>query len=88
MITGDVETSMGMERRMLQPAEIEKRELVRRSVFLKQDGLEGTKLKDLEIEYRRPGDGIAPNEWEQLSSGTLKRAVKVGEKLQMSDLII
>lgn len=84
----DVETSMGMERRVLKTAEIAKRELVRRSVFLTKDALEGTNLKDLEIEYRRPGDGIAPNEWEQMSSGTLKRTVKAGKKLKMSDLLI
>ena len=69
----DVETAMGIGRRIMQPEELNKRTSIRRSVFLVEDALKGTPVKKLKIEFRRPGDGITPPEWEKLSFGTSKK---------------
>ena len=82
----DVETAMGIARRIMQPEELNKRTSIRRSVFLVEDALKGTPVKKLKIEFRRPGDGITPPEWEKLSFGNIKRDLKSGEKIQFKDI--
>ena len=82
----NLEIAMGSHRRVMQPIEIDQRQMIRRSVFLTKDAPKGTNIKDLKIDFRRPGDGISPKEWELLSGVTLKRGVKAGEKLLNNDL--
>lgn len=59
-----VETAMGSTRRVMTDAEKKNRQKVRRSAFVRSPHEQGTQIANLDIEFRRPGGGIAPDEWE------------------------
>ena len=82
----DVESAMGIGRRVMLAEEKEKRVMARRSVFLVEDAKKGTSISDLKIDYRRPGDGIAPDEWVKLKTGRLKADLASDTKLSLRDL--
>ena len=82
----DVETAMGQNRRVLYPEEREKRKNVRRSAFLKHAVNKGSELKLEDIEFRRPGYGIAPNALESLLGYKYKFDLEAGHRLSLSDL--
>ena len=81
----DVEIALGSSRRILHDAEKVNRLKVRRSVFLKEQARAGTKLSDLSVDFRRPGDGIAPDEFERHGKNELVRDLAAGHKLTWSD---
>src|SRR5437588_1146257 len=58
----DLEAAFGSPRRVMQEAEIRKRDLVRRSIFLKRAMRAGETLSAEDLDYRRPGTGIAPSD--------------------------
>lgn len=62
----DVETALGSTRRVMTREERQKALAVRRSVFLSEPGRAGQKLRDLKVDFRRPGFGIAPDQYEEL----------------------
>lgn len=82
----DVERAMGSSRRVMQPAEIAKRRAVRRSAFLAAPAKRGVRLRDLAVEFRRPGDGIAPDRYEDLLDAVLRRDLAAGHRLALEDL--
>ncbi|MFW8600408.1 N-acetylneuraminate synthase family protein [Desulfobacterota bacterium M19] len=77
----DVEEALGNPRRIMQKEELANRNKIRRSVFLTKDTPAGTMLKDLAIEFRRPGDGISPDQYEKMSTCVTKHSLKSGDKL-------
>jgi len=81
-----VETALGHPRRVLHAAELERRSRVRRSVFLARDAGAGARLGDLAVEFRRPGDGLAPDLYEQLLDARLTRDLPAGTKLTLHHL--
>jgi N,N'-diacetyllegionaminate synthase len=81
----DVETAMGKPRRMLFPEEQEKRKNVRRSVFLKSPVKAGQRLKDVEVDFRRPGFGIGPDIYEILLDFSFKSDLPAGHMLSLND---
>ena len=62
----DLEVSLGSGIRKIDKKEMDKRDAVRRSVFTKEEAKKGTLLKDVEVEFRRPGFGIQPDKYELL----------------------
>lgn len=82
----DVETAMGTSRRIMSAEERQKRDAIRRSIFLKGPAKKGQKLSDVAVEFRRPGYGIGPDFYEQLSDATFTRDIPEGERLSFSDL--
>jgi sialic acid synthase SpsE len=82
----ELETAMGHSRRILHPAELERRKAVRRSAFLKEPVQQGLRFKEASIEFRRPGYGISPNVFESLLDMQFKRNLPAGYQLQLSDL--
>jgi sialic acid synthase SpsE len=82
----EVETALGSNRRILSPEERERRKRGRRSVFLKQPVTKNQHLADAEVEYMRPGYGMAPNVFESLKSLRFKRDLPAGHMLDISDL--
>jgi len=82
----DVETAMGQPRRVLHPEERENRKNVRRSAFLKHSVSKGSEQTLEDIEFRRPGYGIAPNTLETLTGLRYKRDLEAGHRLSLSDL--
>lgn len=82
----DVEVALGCNRRIMHPEELLKRQRIRRSAYLKQAGKAGQKLSELQVEFRRPGFGMAPNEYEALLDCVLARDLDSGHMLLTGDL--
>ena len=82
----DVETGLGTGRRIMHEEEILKRNQNRRSLFLKESVKKGQSLKNCKIEFRRPGNGIAPDQFELIKNCIFLRDLKCGEQLQLKDL--
>jgi len=81
----EVEVALGRTRRSLSKEQITARNRVRRSAFVLEDIAEGKLVKDLKLEFRRPGDGIAPDVIEELGSMKIKKNLSKGHKLSLSD---
>ncbi|WP_137938068.1 N-acetylneuraminate synthase family protein [Chitinivorax sp. B] len=77
----DVETAFGGNRRILHAEELAKRKRIRRSVHLNQPVQAGQKLADVAVEFRRPGFGITPDQYEGLLQCTFNQALPVGTLL-------
>ncbi len=77
----DVEMAIGGSRRILHEQEKSKRNMIRRSAFLTSDAAKGSSLSTLEIEYRRPGTGLAPDAIEFFSDAVLNKDMAAGEML-------
>lgn len=82
----DIETAMGTNRRELSEEEKRKRMTIRRSTFLKSDAKAGQKLSECDVEFRRPGFGLSPVRYEELSGKKLVRDIDAGEMLSSDDL--
>lgn len=80
----NVETGLGVDQRVLHDEEINNRNSLRRSVFLKKDAKVGQKLSDCDVEFRRPGFGISPDRYEEVQDKIIKCNVSAGEMLKMS----
>jgi N,N'-diacetyllegionaminate synthase len=81
----DLEVALGLNRRILSTDERKNRDRIRRSAFLKRETQAGTPIDGIDVEFRRPGDGIPPDLWEQLKGATLKHKLPEGTKLSMTD---
>ena len=82
----DVETVMGSSRRIFPSEEREKRVSGRRSIFIRRDLPAGHKLAMSDIDFRRPGDGIAASKTDMLLNKPLLRDIKRDHKLEWSDV--
>lgn len=82
----EVETALGSTRRIMSVEEREKANMVRRSVFIKNDAVAGTPLAQVEIEFRRPGNGIPVEQFEFIRDALLRHDLAAGHKLTMADL--
>lgn len=78
----DVECAMGSPRRALPSEQREKRVAYRRSAFAKRDLPNGHLISAEDIEYRRPGFGIAPSEHDVLIGMRVCQPVKQGAMLE------
>jgi N,N'-diacetyllegionaminate synthase len=81
-----LETALGSTRRVLHPAEREKRNSVRRSVYLGEPVRKGQKLAAAAVEFRRPGFGIGPDQYESLLDFTFRRDLPAGHQLSFGDI--
>ena len=82
----DVETAIGTPRRIMHQAELDRRLAIRRSTHLAADTPAGTRLRDAAVEFRRPGFGIGPDQYEQLVDRTLKHDLPAGHRLDIEDI--
>ena len=73
-------------RRILYPEEKKKRLLGRRSAFLKNSVTKGAVVALDDIEFRRPGHGIAPNQFESLIGLKYALNLDAGHLLSLTDL--
>lgn len=84
----DVETAMGQSRRILDDVELSKRKMIRRSVYLSQNVMAGQSLSEAKVEFRRPGIGLTPEQYELYQSATFNRNIEASELVDLSDLNI
>lgn len=82
----DLETAMGGPRRLMTPAEREKRMANRRSIHLRRERPAGSELTFEDFEFRRPGYGIPPSDADRLIGKRLRHAKTVGEPLEWADM--
>ena len=82
----DVELAMGQPRRIMSAEELERRDSLRRSTFAKKDIGAGQKLRDVEVEFRRPGFGLSPADYLDAGDKSVKRDIAAGTMLLLADL--
>ena len=82
----NLEVALGSTRRVMHADEINKRQAVRRSVYLQKAVKAGTRLADAAIEFRRPGFGVGPDMFDALAEQTFKRDLPAGHLVTLTDL--
>ena len=82
----DLEKAMGSRRRIMAPEERKKGLATRRSVYLKEAATAGKKLSDFNLEFRRPGYGISPLQYEIVKEYKFKHDLESGSQVQIADL--
>ncbi len=82
----NLETAMGKARRILHPEERLKRGDIRRSAFLRHPVARGAEVTMNDVEFRRPGYGIAPDDFESLIGLQYAQTLDSGHRLSPSDL--
>jgi sialic acid synthase SpsE len=82
----DLEAAFGSPRRILHEAEVRKRDLVRRSIFVARGLAAGQAIALADLDFRRPGTGIPPDEAPRIVGRTLGVAKRPGEMLRYEDL--
>lgn len=82
----DLEVAMGARRRIMAPQEREKRNAVRRSIYLAEDVKKGQKLKDVKVAFRRPGFGITPDLYDSMLEYEFTQDLPAEHQVAYSDL--
>lgn len=85
-IIREMEIALGSSRRMLSDVERKKRDSLRRSIHVVSDLPLGHMLSAADIDYRRPGAGIPPEEIGEVLSKKLTKDMRAGQRLEWSDL--
>lgn len=83
----EIEIGLGIGRREMTDEEINKRVSLRRSAFLVEAAKKGQRLSDCKIEFRRPGFGINPDQFELISNSILARDLESGQIINFTDLL-
>ncbi|MDO6592773.1 N-acetylneuraminate synthase family protein [Neptuniibacter sp. 1_MG-2023] len=82
----DLEIAMGGTRRRLSKEESDRRAGRRRSAYIIGGGKSGQRVRDLEIDYSRPGKGLQPDVIEQYLDAKLNKDLEDGHVLNLHDL--
>ena len=78
--------ALGSSTRSVTQEEMEKRKKFRRSIVLKRTMEKGEKIKLKDIDCKRPGTGIAPDEMKYLIGRTLNRSIEGDHELTWDDV--
>ncbi len=82
----EVEIALGTYRRVLHSEEKKKRDALRRSAFLVNNSNAGKCLNECDIEFRRPGFGITPDQFETVRMLKLNKNLPAGHMLRIKDI--
>jgi sialic acid synthase SpsE len=85
-IIREVEDAMGSPRRIMHKDELKKRLAARRSIHVLTDLKSGHRLTESNLDYRRPGYGIPPDEYNRVIGAVLLHSKSAGDRLEWSDL--
>jgi N-acetylneuraminate synthase len=83
----NVFAALGSTVRIVSEAEIEKRKKFRRRLVMKRSMKKGQKLQVEDVDFKRPGTGIHPNELTYVVQRTLARDLEADDELEWEDLI-
>lgn len=86
-IIRNVEIALGENRRTFEGESSHSRKKYRRSIFLKMDVRAGQKLKDIQIDFRRPGYGLEPAMYEKLQDLEFRNDLPGGHMLTIGDFL-
>jgi sialic acid synthase SpsE len=79
--------ALGRAARVVGEAELEKRKAFRRRAVARRDLRRGARISPVDVEFKRPGTGIGPDQIEQLAGRTLGRDIAREEELEWSDFV-
>lgn len=82
-----ISESMGKYQRVVSDAEKEKKLKFRRSIVVNADLPVGHVLNEGDLEYKRPGTGISPDEAQYIIGRQLRTALTVDHQLCLEDLV-
>jgi sialic acid synthase SpsE len=82
----ELETALGSRRKVLSATELENRIKYRRSAHLRREVVAGELLVPDLVEFRRPGFGISPSEYERYIGMRFTRGMHAGERVSIGDL--
>lgn len=83
----EVEVALGSSRRVISAEHLHARKSIRRSVVLNQDARQGQKLGDVKVQFKRPGFGLPPDQYELMREYEFIRNHKAGEIVHAHDLV-
>lgn len=78
--------ALGRSERVIGATELEKRKAFRRRAVLRRGVAKGSRLSAEDLEFKRPGTGIGPDEAERAVGRVLSRDIAAEEELEWSDL--
>ncbi len=81
-----VQRSLGTTQRRVSEAELQKRLKFRRRVVVRHDLAAGTLLTLADLDFKRPGTGIHPDEYPALLGRAVKRDLPADHELEWDDL--
>ena len=82
-----ISLALGSSARKVSKLELIRRKSYRRSITLKKSLKKGHKIALKDIEFRRPGTGIDPFEWQKIIGRTLKKNLEKEHVLSYEDLL-
>ncbi len=77
-VVRDVEIAMGSTLRVLTEEERRKRIQYRRSVYIDEPVSRGQRLRDVNVSFKRPGFGMAPDQYEKFSDYCFREDMRAG----------
>ena len=83
----NVFSALGSPVRVVSKAEMEKRKKFRRRLVVKRAMKKGEALQPVDIDFKRPGNGIHPDELSYVTGRLLARDMAEGGELEWSDLV-
>ncbi len=83
----DVEIALGEPRRVFPQEEKDKRKAARRSIYISKELIEGEKITEKHVDFRRPGFGISVDDWPFVNERKVNKTIKKDHQLKWSDLI-
>lgn len=85
---GNVVRSLGSEKRIVSEKEQAMLLKMRRSVVARYDLTEGTVLKLSDFDYKRPGNGVSPDDAEKLVGKKLNKAINADYEIHIEDTCV
>ncbi len=82
-----VAAALGSSVRTVSPAEMEKRSAFRRRMVVRRDMERGQVLRAEDVDFKRPGTGIHPDELNYVVGRRLARSVAADDELEWEDLV-
>jgi len=83
----EIEVALGKPRRVLSDVERKKRDAIRRSVYVIRDLPAGHAITEVDLDYRRPGNGITPDRLPEVIGRAVRHQKSAGSRLEWNDLI-
>ena len=86
-IIRDLEVALGSNRRLMSPNEKINRQKARRSTYLRLGAKAGQKLREVDVDFRRPGHGVSPDTYERYLDAEFKVDLPLGHMLRLNDFV-
>lgn len=82
----DLEIGLGNGRREISVEEIKKRDLLRRSLYLVKLAKKGQRISECSVDFRRPGFGISPDQFDLIKNCKLNKNMDAGSMINLRDI--